>query len=150
MRHRGTVQHVAFSRDGALLVTCGDANARVWDGQTGEPVTGELRTGDALGSSPLTGGWAAFSRDGRYLVTAGETREGQRVRGQARVWEVGTGRLVTSLPHTGKTYGAEISPDGRRVVTGSDDGSFVWDIEKGPCCSSWRGSTRRAIPWPPC
>jgi hypothetical protein len=38
---------------------------------------------------------------------------------------------VTSLPHTGKTYRAEISPDGRRVVTGSDDGSFVWDIEKG-------------------
>jgi WD40 repeat protein len=63
MRHRGTVQHVAFSRDGALLVTCGDANARVWDGQTGEPVTGELRTGDALGSSPLTGGGAAAGRE---------------------------------------------------------------------------------------
>jgi WD40 repeat protein len=130
MKHRGTVPHVAFSRDGALLVTCGHTFARVWDGRTGQPVTGELRTGYALGSSPLTGGAAAFSPDAKYLVTAGQTRDRQR-RGTARIWEARTGRLVKSLPHTGQVYTVEFSPDGRHVLTCSDGGSFVWDVEKG-------------------
>jgi WD40 repeat protein len=123
MPHRGTVEHVAFSPDGTLLVTaCADGTSRVWDARTGDPVTDRLPGGQ----------WAAFSRDGRYVVTAGTAPAGQRGRGAARVWEARTGRAVTPpLPHPGPFYRAEFSPDGRRVVTGGEGGSFVWDVPKG-------------------
>src|SRR5439155_12805201 len=58
--------------------------------------------------------WAAFSPDGRYVSTASWDQT-------ARVWDATTGEPVTlPLPHQGIAVVAEISPDGRRLITSSE------------------------------
>jgi WD40 repeat protein len=129
MTHLARVWHLAFSPDGRLIVTSCAEGARVWDGRTAEPITGDLRVGTG---KVLEWRWAVFSRDSRWVVTAGGTRAGERGRGEAQVWEARTGRPVSQpLRHSGKINQVDVSPDGRRLVTGSDGGTFVWDVEKG-------------------
>jgi WD40 repeat protein len=106
------------------VTACEDGTARVWDAQTGKAVTGELRLDVGEG---LNGPWAGFSRDGQYVVTAAGAAQAGRGNGEARVWEARTGQPVTVLPHAGRVHRAEVSPDGERVATASDAGSFVWD-----------------------
>jgi len=69
----------------------------------------------------------AFSPDGRLLATASED-------GTARVHDVATGRLVTTLDgHESRVYGIAFSPDGSRLATTSHDrGIRLWDTR------SWR------------
>lgn len=44
MLHRGAVRHIAFSPDGALLVTSGaDRTLRLWSARTGEPLCQPMR-----------------------------------------------------------------------------------------------------------
>ena len=53
--------------------------------------------------------------------------------GLARLWSVGTGELLHTLSaHPGKEGGVEFMPDGRSLLTGSQDG-FVkrWDARTG-------------------
>jgi WD40 repeat protein len=140
LKHSDIIWGTAFSADGRLVGTIsGDGTARVWEAATGTPVTGELRHGllqGTMGKLEVT-----FSPDGRYFVTAGGTwsgKRGERGHGEARVWEVKTGRLVGKpLEHTGGVNTVQVSPDGRRVLTGSGegtfsgDGTFVWDLETG-------------------
>src|SRR5262249_45423038 len=53
-------------------------------------------------------------------------------RGQAQVWEVKTGRPVgRPLRHAQTLTTAQVSPDGRSVLTAGKGGAFVWDLEKG-------------------
>jgi WD40 repeat protein len=103
---------------------------RVWDFRTGQPLTGILSSSD-----PLAG--AAFSRDGRLLAAAflkpGDYLVGQRDRGEARVWEARTGRLVKVLPHPLGVRALCFSPDGRLLMTGCAGGwpradAYLWDV----------------------
>jgi len=54
-----------------------------------------------------------------------------------RVWNVATGQLLAKLEEkSDPVYSANWSPDGRRIVTASNDGGQVWrfvtldDIDK--------------------
>jgi hypothetical protein len=69
---------------------------------------------------------AAFSPGGRRLVTASHD-------GTARVWEVPSGKALTSpLKHKGRVFHAAFSPGGRRLVIASLDGTArVWDAASG-------------------
>jgi WD40 repeat protein len=65
---------------------------------------------------------ASFSRDGRWLVTAGP--------GKAALWQTQTGRLLIYLSGHAKAAkgargleSASFSPEGRRILTASDDGT---------------------------
>src|SRR5262249_2172051 len=85
--HRGSVNHITFSRDGRHIVTAtGDMQApsecwaRIWDSVTGQPLTPPLRQ---LSIILL----AAFSPDGQLVATTS-------VDGTARVWDVRTGEPV--------------------------------------------------------
>jgi WD40 repeat protein len=78
---------------------------------------------------------AAFSADGTRVVT---------VSGDwTKVWELATGRLLTTLEgHRGWVYNAVFSPDGTRVVTASGDKTAkVWELATGRLLVSLEGHT---------
>ncbi|HEX3477143.1 MAG TPA: CHAT domain-containing protein, partial [Kofleriaceae bacterium] len=120
LEHQDAVLSAAFSPDGTRVVTASDdRTARVWDAETGKPVTGPLGHQDAVLR-------AAFSPDGARVVTASEDRT-------ARVWDAATGKPVTApLTHRNAVTNAAFSPDGARVVTASyDKTAGVWDAATG-------------------
>jgi WD40 repeat protein len=70
---------------------------------------------------------SAFSPDGRVVLTT------TRIDTTARIKDATTGRLIVALRgHTGRVVSAGFSADGRRVLTGSSDGTArVWDTKSG-------------------
>ena len=111
--HFGQIWSVAFSRDGKQLATCSDDfTAKIWDLESAlEFTTWKARTTGAL----------TLSSDGGMLATAtGQT---------AKLWDMLTGReLRVFKGHVGIIRAVSFSPDGKRLATGSLDGSVkLWD-----------------------
>jgi WD40 repeat protein len=156
-----------FSPDGRRVLTVSDDHsARVWDAQTGQPVTDPLLHLDHVK-------WAEFSPDGTSVVTAStdstaciwDARSGRRLTPAlqqerivemaefspdglriatvsldrtARIWEAATGRALTPpLRHDAPVYQLAHSPDGWRVLTGCSSGARLWDAETGRPMTEW-------------
>jgi dipeptidyl aminopeptidase/acylaminoacyl peptidase len=106
-----------------VVTACGHANeregyTRVWDAQTGKPLTEPLRHEGYVR-------YAQFSPDGRRVVTGSDDKT-------ARVWDVQTGKPLTeALRHEDGVQSAQFSPDGLRVVTASTNTARVWDAQTG-------------------
>jgi WD40 repeat protein len=79
----------------------------------------------------------ALSEDGRLLASGGDD-------GMVRLWEVGSGQLVTALQgHTGTVWAVALSRDGRLLASGSDDGTVkLWDAGNGACLRTLRADRR--------
>ena len=113
---------VAFSPDGALLVTAGHPDGResgnqfqVWDFPSFTVRSNFARFPGTLGS-------AAFTPDGKHLLTG--TAEGALL-----VWNVAEGRIVERLnEHTSWITTIALARDGRTFATASTDRTLVlWD-----------------------
>lgn len=113
----GVIWGLAFSPDGALLVSGGEKGvAVVW------------RLADNV-IQPLLGGHSgdiqsvAFSPDGTRIATAGSDS-------LAIVWDAGTRRPLHRLEgHTGYVNSVAFSPDGKRLATAGEDRAIIlWDI----------------------
>ena len=140
LEHGGDVFSARFSLDGKRIVTASrDGSARVWDAQSGQPLTEPMKHGSQVNS-------AEFSPDGTRVVTASND-------GTARVWGAHGGQPLTGpVRHAGAVNFAQFSPDGNRIVTASDDKTTrVWDARSGlplskPMEHSWDVNSAKFSP----
>jgi WD40 repeat protein len=113
---RSRTTSVAFSPTGQILAS---GNA-VWDVQTGARLR-ELG-GDAV----------AFSPDGQILALTSsfdQTRQNP-FRDTIQLWDVQTGQQLSTLTgHTDRITGILFAPDGRTLVSASQDGTIrLWGV----------------------
>jgi WD40 repeat protein len=123
----GYVDDVDFSRDGSRIATGGDdVTARIWDVNTG----GELLR---MGHDALWVGDIAFNADDTRLFTVPAVSSNGS---QVAVWNIAAnqeGELIAPIAewfdmHDGLISDLKLSPDGRLLVTISQDGTAkLWD-----------------------
>jgi WD40 repeat protein len=130
------VVSIAFSRDGKLIAAGGDDNVvHVFDAATGNAV--QALTGHK--SDVLA---VAFSPDGKLLASAEgnpsdnlsvTTGDGDSPDFAIHLWDVEKGTEIAQLTgHTNNVNSLAFSPDGKWLVSGSDDRSAViWDLASG-------------------
>ena len=118
--HDGHIMAVAFSPDGATVLTGSDDNtARLWDAKTGtlrgEPLKHERSVSTV-----------AFSPDGVMVLTGSDDNT-------ARLWDAKTGEpRGEPLKHEDWVRTVAFSPDGTTVLTGSyDNTARLWDAKTG-------------------
>lgn len=129
LRGQRAARAVAFSPDGALLVTSShEGTARLWDAATGKRL-GVLRPDVQVHE-------AAFSPDGRFIVTG-------EFDGGVTVWDARTLRQVRAFDaHPNSPIGGlAFGPDGMLVTSGGDTTAKVWDFDSGEERVTLRGHT---------
>jgi WD40 repeat protein len=126
--HTAAVTGITFSPDGRRLATAGeDQTGRIWDltANQGQVVV------EVPGAHQLGG--VAVSPDGRSAVVAAIGFTCVYRVSQAQIWDLATGKAGRILGgHSGGVTDAAFSPDGRSVVTASEDGTVrIWDVSTG-------------------
>lgn len=127
LRHQGRVHWLAFSPDGAEVVTAVGYNLVFWgsDGKFRKEI--ELRD-----NAPHEVAYARYLSDGKRVLFAG-VRSGVADRDTGRVHRFGGPDMVAANP----------SPDETRVVTADAAGGvYLWKLENGTPVRSLRGESR--------
>jgi WD40 repeat protein len=121
-----------ISPDGRFLATraLGDGSGRGWDDQP--IILWELASGQQVASLEALDDANVrrpFSPDGRFLASACR-HQGTMPQSTVRVLDLATGREVRRFEgHRGSVNAIAFTPDGRSVVSGSNDATaLIWDI----------------------
>ena len=115
----GEVESVAFSPDGARIVSGGQDGVKIWDVTRG--VEEDLLIGDR---STVGVEAVASSADGSWIVGAG--------RSGIAVWDARTGEESAAFAQNRYAANAvAFSPDGRRLASGGADGIKLWEVATG-------------------
>ncbi len=148
VRRLGTATAAVYSPDGLLIATVDDqGNISLLEASDGSLV----RT---IEGAHEGGGMVVFDRVGDRLASVGDGLEGD---GHARIWDVETGVLLTTLAGPAIQGDLEFSPDGERIATSSEDGAVqIWDpstgevlvrrvLSQGPTAARWLPDGRLVV-----
>jgi WD40 repeat protein len=130
--HKGAVRAIVFSRDGKLVATgAADKTVRVWDPTTGQQKIKTDLPGEATG--------VAFSPDDKKLIGACAGDQGLVV-----LLDCATGKPTWRNSGMRGCNGAlAFSPDGNRVVAGSEGGRILmFDAPTGKILFAFEGLGR--------
>jgi len=122
----GEVNSLAFSGDAARIASCGQMRGvRVWDTKSGELVR-IVDTGRRMQSKKL-----AFIGEDQFLIAFDGTGIGHDVKQKTlTAWRLGNGKKYGTFPLPFGTTSFDLSVDGKSLVTGNYDGTFVlWSLE---------------------
>jgi len=135
--HEQAVVGLDLSSDGRTMVTGGDdSTIRLWRTTDGAPLK-RIDAGNHVYSVDL-------SPDDRWLATGGRARSGfgtfwHQLTGTgghaepAKLWRVSDMAVVARLPHPEDVMSVAFSPDGRWLVTSSEDGKArLWRLGVKP------------------
>jgi WD40 repeat protein len=131
---------VAFSPDGKRLAAASnDGTVKLWDPASGK----KIMTFKGHSSAVKT---VAFSPDGKRLASASGSSRKKGVEVpfiELKVWDAANGHELLSMEgHTGAINSVAFSPDGKRLVTASNDGTVkLWDTDSGEDVLTLRGHT---------
>src|SRR5262249_8507351 len=131
--HPNFVDAVAFNPAGTQLATgCHDGAVRIFDVAKGQ----QLRQINAhTQPQPAPGYCVAWTSDGKQLVSRSLDKS-------LKLWDATSGNLVREFKafkekdfekgHRDGVFCVAISPDGKRLASGSSDRSIkLWDVAKG-------------------
>jgi WD40 repeat protein/serine/threonine protein kinase len=124
LHHPPEILQAEFNRDGTQLATRSGSTVRVWDCIQQREAFAPL---EHLTNTSYLG----FSPDGKFLVTC--CSDQFLTKCYAQVWNATTGKPVgPRLGHADGVLQADFCPDGRRLVTASEDfTAMVWDFRTG-------------------
>ncbi|MGA2253760.1 MAG: protein kinase, partial [Thermoguttaceae bacterium] len=126
-----SVPSVAWSPDGSRVASAENGAVFVWDAATGKELVALRRSsGETYNHvDPV-----AWSPDGKHLAWSGDVA--------IDVWDASTGRTSRRLTgHTGTVRLVAWSPDSKRLVSASEDGTVrIWDPTTGQELLSLFGS----------
>ncbi|MBV2124652.1 MAG: TIR domain-containing protein [Candidatus Thiodiazotropha sp. (ex Ctena orbiculata)] len=113
-----------FSPDGKLLKTTESggfsegSTSQVWDVESGEPSGVQIKHGNAT--------FSQFSLNGKRLITSSMRKN------KVQIWDTEMGKPIGEEPeHDGYLGPPKFTPDGKRVVTASENVARDFDVETG-------------------
>lgn len=124
---------LAFSADGKTLAWCGreDPMIRIFDTKTGRQIREYRQPNESprrgVKGEGFTSHFIAFSHDGKRMAFHGKNYfQG------LDIFDVGTGKLVTSIADAKDCRGCDFSHDGKLIAGHSGDGDLrVWEVATG-------------------
>jgi len=121
--HTGNLCSAVFSPDGKTIITASEDNtARIWDTDSGK----ELRTIPIISSN--------VSPDAQKIVTVGAGDKVARIVNavDSEKEAAGLSGHTELVGHTGIVWTAVFSPDGKKILTTSEDKTVrIWDVRSG-------------------
>ena len=132
--HTDSVASAEFSQNGRCLVTASlDRTARLWNVENGRQLLKLGGHGDGVESAAFRPQPGDPKREVAEGELCGDELATASWDGWARRWNIGpTAEKATFTGHLGPVESVDYSPDGSRIVSGSDDGTAkVWDATTG-------------------
>ncbi|WP_165841048.1 WD40 domain-containing protein [Larkinella punicea] len=125
--HTDNVKSVAVSPDGKYIVSgSDDETLKLWQVTTGKLI--QTFKGHAASVSSVL-----FSQDGSQIVSLDDDNS-------VRFWEVPTGKLIRTF-ETFFGESADLSPDGKYLVTGLGNSIGYWEVSTGQVFQFLGGNT---------